>query len=194
MPALSSVKFIGELNYYFREFVKVSSLNKYLESIITPKSFIELLFSDSWPKIYTDYIYCYRQETSQSSWPSTVRDRINLYSNSSQYYMLANSNEGGLDSTSTNIFQLQSDDITMLDKLLEYRLDGTSVTLADIDSTSLLTNLSILIYRYLDLKINNNYHAYNNTTLIADSSKILEVSYESYVIENMFIYISDKGT
>jgi hypothetical protein len=82
----------------------------------------------------------------------------------------------------------------MLDKLLEYRLDGTSVTLVDIDSTALSTNLSILIYRYLDLRINNNYQLYNNTTLIANLSIILEVSYEAYLIEKMFLYISDKGT
>jgi len=199
MP-LSSVKFIGELNYYFGSFIRTSKVNKYQikipasfsSSIITPKSFIQLLFDDNWPSLYTDYIYCYRQETSQSAWASTIKDRINLYSNASQYYTLSNSNS--LDSTATNIFQLQVDDILMLDKLLEYRLDGTSVTLVAIDSTALSTNLSILIYRYLDLKINNNYSPYNNTTLIADPSIILETSYESYVVENMFNYISDKGT
>jgi len=200
--SISSVVFIPELNYYFGEFVRNTKLNKYqikspasfLESIITPKSFIELLFNDSWPSIYTDYIYCYRQETSQSAWPSSIKNRINLYSNSSQYYVLADSNESGIDSTSSNIFLLQQDDLTMLDKLLEYRLDGTSVTIADIDSTALTTNLSILIYQYLDLKINNNYQAYNNTVLIADQSKILEVMYEEYVIENMFNYVSERGS
>lgn len=201
MP-LSSVKFVPELNYYFGSFVKISELNKnqvkipasFSSSIITPKSFIELLFNDEWPTIYTDYIYCYREETSQSAWASTIKDRINLYSNSSHYYVLANSNEAGIDSTSSNIFLLKQDDILMLDKLLEYRLDSTGTVLTDIDSTALATNLSIMIYLYLDLKINNNYQIYNNLILIADSSIILEVMYESYLIENMFNYISDKGT
>lgn len=198
MPTLSSVKFVPELNFYFGEFVKNTRLNKYQmkspssfsESIITPKSFIELLFNNSWPQLYTDYIYHYRQETSQSAWASTIKDRINLYSNSSQYYVLANSNEN-LDSTSSNIFLLQQDDIMMLDELLKYRLDKT-ITL---DSTAVLTtNLSTMIYLYLDLKVNNNYQVYNNTNLIADPSIILEVSFESYLIENMFNYISGKGT
>lgn len=198
--SLSSVKFIPELNYYYGNFVKNSRLNKYKikipplfsESIVTPKSFLQLLFDDNWPNIYTNYIFCYRQETSQSAWPSVIKDRINLYSNSSQYYILDDTNN--IDSSAANIFSLQSDDITMLDKLLQYRLDSSSVTIADIDSTSLSTNLSLMIYRYLDLQINDNYQPYNNTTLIADSSIILEVMYESYLIEKMFLYIADRGS
>jgi len=198
--SLSSTILVPELQYYFGSFVKSSRLNKYQmkipatfsDSIVTPASFIQLLFDDDWPSIYTSYKYCYRRITDKSSWPSTLRDRICLYSQSAQYYELDDTN--CLDSTSTNIFLLQSDDITMLDKLLEYRLDGTSVTIADIDSTALTTNLSLMIYLYLDLQLNNKYQPYNDTTLIADSTKMLEVSYEAYLIEKMFLYISVKGT
>lgn len=199
MP-LSSTNLIPELQYYFGSFLRSSRLNKYQikipatfsESIVTPASFIQLLFDDNWSSTYTSYKYCYREETSKSAWPSTLRDRACLYSQSAKYYTLDDTNN--LDSTSTNIFQLQSDDLTMLDKLLEYRLDSTVVILTDIDSTALTTNLSMLIYRYLDLQINNNYQAYNNTTLISSASIILEVSYETYLIEKMFLYITNKGT
>jgi hypothetical protein len=200
MSLISSTILVPELQYYFGYFVKSSRLNKYQinipatfsETIVSPASFIQLLFDDNWPSIYTSYKYCYREITDKSQWPSALRDRLCLYSQSAKYYVLNDINN--LDSTSTNIFQLKQDDIKMLDKLLEYRLDGTSVTLVDIDSTALSTNLSILIYRYLDLRINNNYQLYNNTTLIANLSIILEVSYEAYLIEKMFLYISDKGT
>ena len=199
--SLNSVKFVPELQYYFEKFVESSSLNKYQfrspatfsESYTTPASFTELLFADNWPSIYTSYKYCYR-ELDRTSWTGSIRDRLGIYSQSAQYYIIDEECPTGCNNSTSNIFQLQTDDITMLDKLLQWRLDSTSVTIADIDSTALVTNLSILIYRYLDLKLNNNYTAYNNTTLIADQTRILEVVYESYVIENMFNYMADKGS
>ena len=51
-----------------------------------------------------------------------------------------------------------------------------------------------IILNVLDLQLNNSYQEYNNTTLIANSSIILEVIYEAYLIEKMFLYISGKGT
>jgi len=200
MPILSSTIIVPELQYYFGNFLLSSQLNKYQikipatfsQSIVTPTSFIQLLFDDSWPVIYTSYKYCYAEETDKSSWPSTLRDRGCIYSQSVKYYNLSSSNN--IDSTSSNIFNLKSDDLMMLDRLLTYRIDSSSANISDIDSTSLTTNLSLMIYRYLDLQINNNYQPYNNTTLIADASILLEVMYEVYLIEKMFQYISDEGT
>lgn len=201
MP-LSSTKFVPELQYYFEIYVKSSQLNKYQfktpstfsETYVTPSSFIQLLFDDNWPSIYRSYKYCYRS-LDRSSWSGPIRDRLGVYSQSAQYYVIdetcpINCN----DSTSSNIFLLQDDDFTMLDKLLQYRIDDTSVTIADIDSTALVTNLSKLIYKYLDLKLNNNYSAYNNTTLISNPDIALEVCYEAYLIETMFLYMAAKGT
>jgi len=200
MPPLSSTIIVPELQYYFGNFLLSSQLNKYQikipatfsETITTPTSFIQLLFDDNWPSIYTSYKYGYAEENDKSSWPSTLRDRGCIYSQSVKYYNL--SSTGNLDSTATNIFSLQQDDLMMLDRLLTYRIDSSAATIVDIDSTSLTTNLSLMIYRYLDLQINNNYQPYNNTTLIADQNKILEVMYETYLVEKMFLYISDKGT
>ena len=200
--SLSSTKFVTELQYYFENFVEGSQLNKYQlkspttfsSAYITPASFIQLLFDDNWPSTYTSYKYCYKL-LNRTSWTGAIRDRLGIYSQSAQYYIIdpecpTNCN----DSTSNNIFLLQSDDFTMLDKLLQYRLDDTSVTIADIDSTALTTNLSLMVYRYLDLKLNNNYLPYNNTTLISSTSFVLEVCYESYLIENMFLYMADRGS
>lgn len=199
MSILSSTILVPELQYYFGSFVKSSRLNKYQikipatfpSNIVTPSSFIQLLFDDDWPSTYTSYKYCYREITDKSSWPSTLRDRACLYSQSSKYYIIDDTCQ---DTTSSNIFSLRQDDLTMLDKLLEYRLDETSVSIDDIDSTALTTNLSLMIFKYLDLQLNNNYQTYNDTTLISDSSKILEVSYEAYLIEKMFLYIAGLGT
>lgn len=200
MPILSSTIIVPELQYYFGNFLISSNLNKYQikipvsfsETITTPTSFLQLLFDDSWPVIYTSYKYCYSEETDKSVWPSTLRDRGCIYSQSVKYYNLSSTNN--IDSTSSNIFSLQQDDLMMLDRLLTYRIDSSSATIADIDSTALTTNLSLMIYRYLDLQINNNYQPYNDTTLIANASILLEVMFEVYLIEKMFNNISDRGT
>jgi len=200
MP-LSSTKFITELQFYFENFVENGQLNKYQfkspatfsSDYITPASFIQLLFDDNWPSSYTSYKYCYRL-LNRTLWTGSIRDRLGVYSQSAQYYVIDEECPIGCDSTSTNIFSLQNDDFTMLDKLLQYRLDNTSVTIANIDSTALTTNLSLMIFRYLDLKLNNNYLDYNNTILISNAEIVLEVCYEAYLIENMFLYIADKGS
>jgi len=144
-------------------------------------------------------------------WPSVVRDRMMIYANSAQYYNLYVSPCVGEDSTAkVNLFNLQSDDIMMLDALLAYRMDETGVTLIDSTSTSitdttsgtiiqvnyngLSTKLSRLIYHYLNLMINQSYSAYDNTNLISDSSCLISSCYEAYVIEKMFQFMSDRGT
>ena len=197
---LTSTILIPELQYYSALFLKSLTLNKnnlkipasFSEIYTTPTSFIQLLFDDNWPKLYTSYKYLYTLVSSKSSWPQVFRDRALIYPNSAQYYMLSPDDQTS--STNINIFNLKNDDFLLLNKLLEYRLDSTSVTITDIDSTSLTTNLSIMIYKYLDLKLNNRYQSYNNTVLISDSTKPLEVLYESHLIENFFVFMTNKGT
>lgn len=197
---LSSTILIPELQYYSELFLKSLTLNKnnlkipasFSSIYTTPTSFIQLLFDENWPRLYTSYKYLYTMVTSKSSWPQVFRDRTLIYPESAQYYILSPDDQTS--STNINIFNLRSDDFLLLDKLLEYRLDSTSVVLTDIDSTALTTNLSIMIYKYLDLKLNDRYQSYNNITLISDSTRPLEVLYEAYLIENFFIFMTSKGT
>lgn len=215
--ALSSTKLVPELQYWVNQTVVSSSLNKNsipasieLNPILLPmSSFIELLFNDNSQQ--TSYQYIYFNDTSKASWPSAVTDRVMIYANSAQYYRIYDGTSP-VDATSiTNLFVLQQDDFTLLDGLLAYRMDSTGTSL--IDSTSitsvtttptgtiirvyydgLSTNLSKLIYHYLNLKINGQYAAYDTTTLIAGSDELLESCYEAYVIEQMFQFMSDRGT
>jgi hypothetical protein len=197
---LSSTILVAELQYYSELFLKSLTLNKnnlkipasFSSIYTTPTSFIQLLFDENWPTLYTSYKYLYTMVTSKSSWPQVFRDRTLIYPESAQYYILSPDDQTS--STNINIFNLRSDDFLLLDKLLEYRLDSTSVVLTDIDSTALTTNLSIMIYKYLDLKLNDRYQSYNNTTLISDSTRPLEVLYEAYLVENFFIFMTSKGT
>jgi len=212
--ALASTKVVPELQYWINRVVITSNLNKYQipfpptfdESYLPDKSFIELLFNDNYQS--GSYRYLYRERSDASpcpnvGWPRPLRERANIYANSAQYYTC--------DSDSTNVcnvnlFNLQDDDLRMLDALAAYRSDSTGVTLIDttgsttiigseirVNYNALTTNLSKLICIYLKFKINGEYSLYNTTTLIASSSCILELSYEAYLIEEMFNFISARG-
>ena len=195
MP-LASTKLAGDLQYWYDKFIKGSVLNKYQipnpasipEDYIPDNSFIRLLFDDNWESLFTTYRYMYRDKP-RTCWPSVARTRLLIYPISGKYYAC------DFDSTSIcniNLFNLEADDLTMLDALLEYRLDSTSSIFISVDYSNLNTNLSKLIYIYLDAKINNNTTLYDNTTLISSPTNILENCYESYVVETLFNVTSQK--
>lgn len=173
--------YIPELDYYFRSYwksrgeintetVKVPEIEE--EYSFTDASFLELLFSQTFSHNY----YNYRFETKALTYFSKpVRERIYANYNSVICYVTTDSTTG------ENIFSLTNDDITMLDKLLEYRY-STSTSLTGIAYTSLDTNLSKLIYIYLDLMINSNYSRLNSSSLISSSSNLLDNLFEVYVI------------
>lgn len=204
MP-LNSTNLIPELQYWFSKFIIDSTLNK--NSIFFPvelnilylnrKSFIELLFNDNYN--YSEYIYNYSEKTSKSTWPESILKRMMIYPLSAKYFIS--------DSSGNNTFNLQSDDLTMLDALMQYRNDSTSVTIIDSTSNTLIfidnilfgninscsTNLSKLIFIYLDFKINENFTNFNNINLISDSNNLLENMFECYVLENLFQSISSRS-
>ncbi|MGD2072861.1 MAG: hypothetical protein PVG65_05175, partial [Candidatus Thorarchaeota archaeon] len=137
---------------------------------------------------------------SQLTIPTVVFNRINLYPGAGKYLEL--------DSNGDNVFLLKDHDFEMLDALLGYRQDSTSVTIIDstgvvsYDATSMIlivdydylsTPLSKLIYLYLDLKIRENVDKYNNNSVISNGS-LLETCYETLVIDEFFKFISSRGT
>ena len=188
-----STVLVPELQKYFSSFIIDSILNKNqttfpsdINITYEDHSFIRMLFDSSYP--YSDYRYLYRL-VPNTQWPNDVSRRLSIFPASGKYYSC------DFDTTSMcniNIFQLKDDDILLLNKLLEYRQDSTSTTLIGIIYNDLTTNLSKLIYIYLDLKINQSIQYYDNTTLISDSTKPLECLYENLVIEEVFNYISSK--
>ena len=209
--ALSSTILIGELQKYFNEFIISSSVNK--NSIKHPttildvyflnkNSFIRLLFDDSWDE--DTYEYEFLENDSVISWPQPIKNRMMIYPSSAKYYELVSTPGSG-----ENFFQIQQHDLTLLDSLLSYRngndvsINTDSTGVVTFDSTSFVlttnidsldTNLSKLIYTYLRLEIDENYTDYDNTSLISDSDKTLEMAYETYVIDKLFDYVSSQGT
>lgn len=203
VPRASTI-LVPELQHWFNLFVVGSEINKNFvpfpvdvpELYLTRNSFISLLFNDSYSE--STYEYRYKQETNKLCWPRVVLTRIQVYPSSSKYLIV--------DRTGDNVFNLKQDDFTLLDALLAYRLDSTSVTIVDttgvayFDSTadilyarydSLSTKLSKLIYLYLDLKIYSNFQNYNNLFLLSTGT-LLDSCYEAYVIDAYFEFMTKR--
>jgi hypothetical protein len=160
------------------------------KGFINNNSFIRLLFDDNWPTTFTTYQYMFYQVTNLLSVPENYRTRLMVYPSSGRYFNCIDSTaEIGI-----NLFNLQMDDIILLNSLLSYRLDSTSTTIIDIDYNSLTTNLSKLIYTYLDLKINKNYANFDSTIPISSIYSVIENCYEMYVCETLFDFISNSST
>jgi hypothetical protein len=203
------VNLVPELQHWFRQFVNRSIVNKneVPASVdvdakwMPPKSFIEMLFNESYP--YDSYEYLYTG-TSNANWPSLVRTRLMIYGAAADYLALG--------ATGDNVFVLQQDDFTLLDALLAYRQDSTSVTIIDstaltvFDSTSgvlvacydcMATRLSKLIYLYLKLRIYGDISLYNNLIIVSRTDTnpsyiVLENMFELFLIDAYFDTVSNR--
>ena len=204
--ALASTILVPELQYWFNNFVTHSRVNKNevpapvpVDEIFLPKkSFIEMLFNENYS--YDEYITLYSEE-SKSCWPQLTAARLCIYPSSAKYMTL--------DDQGSNFFNLQNDDLIMLDALLSYRQDSTSVTIIDSTAVSIVTDatlnitilyanfnilqttLSKLIFLYLDLKIYSNYQNYDNLLLITTGT-LLETMFETLLIDEYFAYMTDR--
>ena len=207
---LANTQLVPEFQHYFYDFVLGSTVNKNqipvpvdVDAIfLTNQSVVELLCSNTFP--YDSYYYLYTNEEDHQSWPTLTRQRLMIYP-SSEYLIPG--------TTGDNIFNLLSDDFLMLDVLLQYRHDATSVIIIDTtaDSTAIIivtdatagtitvigefddlsTPLSQLIYLYLDLHINGNYLGYDTSTVISDCS-MLSTCFELKLIDDYFDFMSNR--
>jgi len=188
-----------QLLYNFSRFLENRVLNiedtRFIDPIdpteIDHTCFIEVLFceandSTSVPDFgyeYPHYRYKFRSISSRLSWDKTCRDRSIVYPSTTQYYVCDGQN------CRTNLFQLTQDDLTLINKLLQYKRTG-STDISSIVYNNLTTKLSKLIYIYLDFKLTGDYSKYNNTDLISDSTSVLTNMFECYVVEEMFKEVS----
>jgi hypothetical protein len=145
------------------------------------------------------YEYRYTEETNPFCVPRVAATRLQVYPGSSNYLVL--------DSSGTNIFNLQAHDFATLDALLAYRNDGTALTVIDSTSVSFFsdasagifilhasldaldTELSKMIYLYLVLQLYGRFEEYNNDQIIT-SGGLLETCYESYLIDQYFCFMT----
>lgn len=188
----------ADLQYWFDQFLISTEMNKYeipgaaIETSIdvaSEKTFHELLFNDDYS--HTSYRYLYREIEDRLSWPSSVKSRMLLQPMQARYFV---ADDDDPEVCSVNLYNLQVDDIIMLDRLLIYRIDTGNATLAGLDYDSLTTNLAKMIYIYLDMKLNDDYSKYDSVALMSAGADLLETLYETYLSENIFKYISQNGS
>jgi len=185
------------------------------ELYMSTNSYIEMLFNNNFCE--DSYEYRYTQETNSFCIPRVVFDRMQIYPGSSQYVNL-DPNGVNLFSLQPDDFTLldalleyrrltcdtTADLVCGVDATDAFSLqviDSTNVSFV-CDTTanicilqaslgSLSTNLSQLIYLYLDLKVNGNYDKYNNVELISNC-QLVESCYESFLIDQYYKCMSSK--
>ena len=175
-------KYFPELDYYFTnywtnyaeittDFISSSSIVGYIP---TTKSIFRLLFDDSFNE--SEYFYLF-DILNKSSLPNSVKDRLNYVSRPTQIY----TSKTGIDLNNDNILNFNLNDVQLFDALYQYRM-GNLIDLNLINFSNLDTNLSRMIYIYLDLKLNKNFDKLNNNFLVSDSTNLLETLFEVYLI------------
>jgi len=200
---------VPELEVYARRFIIESEVNKHgvpfppeitsCEDCFREGSFITMMFDECYDLDH--YRYLYVDVEDKLDWPLIINRRLNVYPVSGRYYEL-NDDEG------RNLFLLQDDDFTMLDSLLIYRNDSTNLTVIDTTGVTTLTydttadiyilttcldcletDLSKLIFVYLDLLINKNLTNYSTDDPVSTDYS-LQTVFELFVIDKYFEYVS----
>lgn len=142
------------------------------ETKFSEGSFLELLFSQTFDM--DDYTYRFKEVTI-STFSKHIRERLQSSGSLIKCYISTDS------TNDINIFSLEADDFTMLDKLLDYRKDE-EITLDNVEYDNLTTTLSKLIYLYLDILVFNSYEAFNTLDMISTEGDLLGNLFETYVV------------
>lgn len=181
--------YLPELNYYFLkywnqnksifvDFVDVPSLIETKDIYINDKSIFGLIFEDIF--LYNTYNYLF-QDVNISSLSKNLRERI--YSSRDVINCMVSSEEGN------NIFNLNQEDLDLLNKLKDYK-SGNDVTIEDINYEDLNSEIAILIYQFLDLKLNNNFEYFYYNSPINQSGGFVSLL-ELYILNEAHRMIRD---
>jgi len=210
--SFSGYTLVPELQHWYKEFIIKSVINRDripppsdINPInFPPQSFINLLLNDEYMADF--YEYTYTLVSDFFCVPRQASSRLQIYPGLWQYV--------NLDPTGDNIFELNNHDLIMLDALLAYRNDSTSLTIIDSTSVSIITDataefsilyasydsldgcLAKLIYLYLQLQIYGSYQLYNNLDLVSSCDmhpkSLLCNIFESYVMDAYFKFMMNR--
>ena len=145
-------------------------------------SFFDLLFNNSY--IYDYYVTTFK-EVSITFFQKKIRERLHCTGKLFKFYV--SDIEADID-----LYSIDTEQTQMLDLLLQYRLEN-NIDLSVIDYESLQSNLSKLIFIYLDFFVNDNYQNFNNINLISDENNTLETLFEIYVINEVHRIIKNTS-
>lgn len=144
------------------------------------KSFINVLFDDQFSD--TTYRYMYREVIDKTEWNDKILTRLMINPYNAHYYRC-----DGDDPTIYihNLYNLQNDDIQMIDVLFNYRTTKI-LNFNNIIYSNLTTNLSKMIYNYLSIVVNDDFSNYDFNVTMSAPGDLLELMFETYLVENIF--------
>lgn len=180
---------LSELDYYFRVYWETQSTIKKQynikfpevetnTSLIPKNSVFALLFNTGFSEI--DYISTFKpiEGPKYSYFSIPIRERLQF--NADYISSLIS------DTTGSQILVSTNNEISlMLNLLLNYRINGVT-DLSLVNYNELDSNLSKLIYVYLDSIINNNYELIKSEIPISDSTELLDNLFELYVVNEVY--------
>lgn len=190
-----------ELNYWFNKYItdygqgnKDLPLHTYIplpdieydENLISRNSIFELLFNNDFYSDSSSVVKLFNEYNVLHTSPHILR-RLRVTGRHVQIFKT--SLIGNYD-----FFDLEdetSDNSRMVNKLLEYRMTGSS-TLNDVDLNNLDTTLSQLIYKYLNLMTNGIYNSLTTSeTIQSEEYELLDNMFELYVYAEAHRMIKD---
>lgn len=197
---------IPELNCWLNKLYFESAINEgtfYFPSYITlsrwgvGNSVINLLFNECTTQTAYDYNFKY---IAFSSIPEPMlQTRLSIVrseTESAGIYVCDTTAFQDLyvDSTTYNVLQFNEEEIMMLDELLYFRANGIydSTSFVNIDYNSLTSPLSKMIYLYLIFIVEQDYSLYNDQYTLADSTCLVQVCFEKYLVDTYYKVISRK--
>lgn len=84
-----------------------------------------------------------------------------------------------------NVFQITYGEKDLLDLLLDFK-NGIEIDLSNIVYDSLPSELSKLIYIYLNFELTNDYSLYDNNTPLTNQDRLLSWMYEKWLINHIY--------
>jgi hypothetical protein len=187
--------FFPDLNYFFtaywKEYQEINidhinlpdiSVYETEDSTSDASCIFRLLFDNNF--VGSSYKYIFEKKYA-SSLPIAYRERLGYISNTINIYSPIVGELTWTDGTSTvesNPLNFVQSDIQVFNLLLEYR-QGIIPDLSTLNQDDLISNISKMVYSYLDLMINLNFDPFFNTSVsFSDTTNTLETLYEIYAI------------
>lgn len=187
---------IPELNYWANQILLESTITDVFFKLPpalsklkwkSTNSILSLLFDQFFSA--DEYIIHFRQINFNSFDDSVLTSRISLYYSITNTYIVDTdiySSKFKKELSTENVFNIDSEEENLLDKLFKFKTDSTSaVNISAITYGNLNSNLSKLIYIYLNYELNNDFSLYDteSTPFTTSDSNILHILYEKWLID-----------
>lgn len=158
----------------------------YVDNLDQPANIFNMLFDNNYS--YPDYSYMF-QKISVTNLPQNIVSRVMVKGSMVTCYRVCVNELGD---ELKNVLNITGTDVVLLDHLLSYRYTGTA-DISGIEFEELDTELSELIYIYLDVYVNKNFKRIPDLNGVEETNKTLTELYRFYVINecHKLLKISD---